>query len=292
MVVFHNEQHFDANMISRIRNVLVSALNKQESLPKLIIFALDDDIIKFVDFEKYGASLALGKIMDALVESVNDVIKQRKEQLPKKALKDTHFIWMGAPIHQAFSDAENSLRVKLNTAMESIIKQFSNMSFLQVRKGWMVDNHRMMKNNSYTVEGSKIYWRAIDSAAKFWLLKKNAQQIIQHGPQLGSLQGEAKNKFKDSGTESNENSNTSRVRSQVVKVQHDNHGGSILFTDRNLEQDQGNKSRRLVDVDNSYPRARFDRYHWYRNSSDMERGFGELRRRQLTPKKFKRKLNF
>ena len=113
-LAFHNDQHFDQNLSSRLRNTLVAALNKHDNrLPKLIVFALDNDMIKFLDHEEYGASLALGKIMDSLIGSVNEVVKARIDQLATKCIRDKepHFIWIGAPIHQDFTD--NSQRIKL-----------------------------------------------------------------------------------------------------------------------------------------------------------------------------------
>ena len=285
---FHNDENFDLNLISRIRNVLVSALNQQDMAPKLIIFTLDDDMIKFLDYEKYGASIALGKIMDSLIENINDILKCRKEQLPKKATQNTHVIWIGAPLHQDFSDIENTLRVKLNACMESIIKQFPNMSFLQPRKGWLVDNHRMMKNDSYTVEGARIYWRAVDAAIKFWLFKKNNQQVIQKGAQLGSLEGNGR-RFNE---ENIDETCTRKVQSKVVKLQHDSNGGMMAFGITSSENCDTNHNNKFARLNDNNGRSRFDRYHWYRNSSDMERGHGELRRKQATPKKFRRKLNF
>ena len=292
VLAFHNDQHLDTNLISRIRNVLVSALNKHSKLPKLVVIVLDNDMIKFVDHEKYGASIALGKIMDVVVESLDSVIKTRKDQIAKNAYRDQepHFIWMGAPIHQDFND--NSLRVKFNTCMESIIKQFKNMSFLMPRKGWEIDNHKIVKNESFTVDGSKMYWKAVECAIKFWMAK-NIGQIVQTGPKLGVLES----------TDVNASMNVAglfenKVKSKVVKVgkfaKIINKMGNIAGLNRQREIFSRKRRINVFNQENApTARPKFDRFHWYKNAWDMERGHGELRRKILTPgKKIKRKLNF
>ena len=49
---FHSEQQFDKNILSRIRNVFVGALNRFERLPKLVIVALDNDILNFIGHQE------------------------------------------------------------------------------------------------------------------------------------------------------------------------------------------------------------------------------------------------
>ena len=94
VVTFHNENHFDKNLLSRLRNVLVAALNKYDKLPSVILFALDSDVIKFLDHEDYGASIALGKIMDALVTSVHEVVKNKERATTKKVMQDKYSFYL------------------------------------------------------------------------------------------------------------------------------------------------------------------------------------------------------
>ena len=92
------------NMILRIRNSLVTGLNQQKNgiLPKYIVVVLDDDLITFLDFKHDGVATLLGTWVEWLAKEFNDVIKLRKDQLPKKVKKfedDPFFYWVTAPTH-------------------------------------------------------------------------------------------------------------------------------------------------------------------------------------------------
>ena len=271
---FHNDQHLDKNLLSRVRNVLVAGFNKLEKLPKFIIVAMDNDILNFIDNEDYGVSCEIGKLMDSLVDNLNLVLTTRKSQLPRKSLKETHFIWVGSPLHPLFED--NALRVKLNACMESIIPKYRNMSFLFPRKGWSLDNSRIYLNGSFTAEGCRMYWKSVDAAVKFWLMK-GCTQIVQKGPGLNILAGKGNNE-----NLAEEIKNADPVTG-IIKFRVEN-PVEEFFRKRRIE------NRSLDDL--AIRRPKFDKYHWYRNNRDMERGQGELRRKQATPKRFKRKLQF
>ena len=159
--------------------------------------------------------------------------------------------------------------------MESIIKQFNNMSIIFPRKGWLINNHRIFKNHSYTVEGAKMYWKAIDAAIKFWIQKKKTH-LVQKGPQLGSLESEEGMMHDAENVEPKKS-----VKSMVVKLQHNNEGGRIKFASQdqnaNAKLDMKRTSREEPTRHNEnefFSRPRFDRYHWYKNARDMDRGFG------------------
>ena len=146
-------------------------------------------------------------------------------------------------------------------------------------------------------KGSKIYWQSIDSAVKFWVMKcggnvNGKHQIVQKGANLGSLES--------SDGDKSTNDEDYKVKSKVIKLQHNEQGGKITFARSGVNNLETNQRRRRMDTFHvdvqptivPTVRPRFDRFHWYRNDNDMERGFGELRRRFPTPKKFRRKLNF
>ena len=48
------------NMVSRLRNTIVTGFKEQTYAPKFVIIVLDDDLVKYVNFPHFGISDALG----------------------------------------------------------------------------------------------------------------------------------------------------------------------------------------------------------------------------------------
>ena len=237
---------------------------------------LDNDLLNFIGHQDYGVSVEMGKLLDALVDSMNLALNTRKSQLPKRAQKESHFVWIGCPLHEEFED--NLVRVKFNNCLESIITQYRNMSMMMPRKGWNSANMRAFKNGNYTSEGSRMYWKAIDSAIKFWIMKGSGQ-LIQKGPLITSIV----NKEEDS---THKNLDVDNLEAEdLIQLLAKKRRGNFQGISQNLES---------LDTERVYnnKRPRFDRYHWYKNCRDMDRAQGELRKKQPTPKRFKRRLNF
>ena len=77
----------DRNIVSRLRNKLAMAINDQVILPKFIIVVPDDDIISFIQHQKFGFSEAMGRLVDFIMVAWDRFILTQKENLPTKAKK-------------------------------------------------------------------------------------------------------------------------------------------------------------------------------------------------------------
>ena len=74
--------------------------------PKVIIFMLDDDIIRATKPSDIGATLLLTKLVEWLFKEIARIIQQRKEQLSLKAIKSDFLMvyWVEAPQHKNFTN--------------------------------------------------------------------------------------------------------------------------------------------------------------------------------------------
>ena len=57
----------DTNAVSRMRNILTTVMQKQPLLPKYVVIVIDDDLIKYLDHEGYGATKAYGRIINNIM---------------------------------------------------------------------------------------------------------------------------------------------------------------------------------------------------------------------------------
>ena len=123
---FFNNNHFDTNILSRIRNVLVTALNQHEKLPRFLCVIIDNDILRFINHNKHGINLELGTYLEWLLAEFDRILNIHVEQLPCKCrIADQNFphvLWFGLPINMGCRD--NELRIVFNKSLEQVIPKF------------------------------------------------------------------------------------------------------------------------------------------------------------------------
>ena len=183
--VTHKHSNNCKNILSRMRNCLVTALNEHEILPKMIIFVMDDDVINEVN-RKLDPSDCLTKdyvtILKGLMKLISVSINCYKDGLPRKAFRESipHVIWLAPPNHMYFSERNNECRAKYTMALSESITEYNNMSVLRLVKHWDKDNSNLFLEEQYryTAIGLKTYWMSVDAAIRFWniaLYKKFAK---------------------------------------------------------------------------------------------------------------------
>ena len=81
----------DHNPMSRLRNILVEALNEKVKLPAIIVISLDHTFLEAFDDKK-----ECKRIIAWLMREFKRAIKTRKDQLPEKAFdnKGPKFLWL------------------------------------------------------------------------------------------------------------------------------------------------------------------------------------------------------
>ena len=180
----------DRSVLSRVRNCLVYGLNNNYLLPKAIVLVIDNDIIKNVEFEGYGISVLLGKILQWLASEIVKLIAAYKDKMPEKAKKEffPQILWIEPPLHKNFGKSENFRRKKFASCIQSVSKSFQMMTVLQLRKIWDYDDSNLfiMEPRRFTSEGYNLYFKAVDAVLKVWdnflfqkLLKRSLKPVVK-----------------------------------------------------------------------------------------------------------------
>ena len=88
-------------VLPRIIALLSHAIQKEKYLPKVLIFVLDADIMKQINFPTPCRFNELKFLLNYLIEEVHRVISNYKEYLPIKAKHPffPHIIWVLPPTH-------------------------------------------------------------------------------------------------------------------------------------------------------------------------------------------------
>ena len=158
------------NLIGRLLNTFTQALNNETSMPKAVIFVMDNDLIKFINIASFGISVIYGRIIHYMCDEIMKLITLKKEKLPKRAMRDhfPHVIWIVPPFHSFFPD--NPQRAKLGKALDNTVVLFKNMWSLKLKKIWdSQDSSLYIKDaGRFTATGLMTYWMAVDRTIKFW----------------------------------------------------------------------------------------------------------------------------
>ena len=253
-----NNNHHDKNILSRIRNSLVTAFNKSDKLPKILAIILDNDLLRFIGYTEGGVSMETGLLLEWIAREINRVILARLDQLPIKCKRpgEPHVIWFGLPLCKAFND--NDVRKKFNKCLEALIPLYSNMSIIQVRKGWDATDETTYSNSTYSAGGLSRYWRGIDAGIQFWdlknkgqLIQKSMRLISTSAKQLKSLAKLPDRPNKSISNEQNQEDTTSTSTDPMMSFfkRNRNNNVSPIGTARFKNKEFQRKRR-------------YDRYHW------------------------------
>ena len=158
------------NLLARIRNQLITAIDKHQVLPRVILVVLDRDFSSAIHFEDFGLSLIMGTQLNWLAKEFNRIIAVQKDRLQPRSIKDDwpKIIWMAAPLHINFPD--NKYRDKFNKALANILKFYPDMIMMRLVKEFLyADSTCYIKEaNRFTSAGLHKYWSSIDSAVEHW----------------------------------------------------------------------------------------------------------------------------
>ena len=162
----------EKNILIRMQNALITAMETQVKLPKYIVVVLNDDLIEFARFTGQGVSGIYGKYLTTLAASLKKLILERKTQLPIKAKRENYplMYWVQAPVHRHLKHLQ--MRTKFNLCLESVIKNMQEMRTIKLKEVWKYNDSKLVCGGELSVEGLSCFWRAIDASVRF-NVKKN-----------------------------------------------------------------------------------------------------------------------
>ena len=175
--VMFNNKHFDACLLSRVRNVLVHAVNNRDRLPKAIVLVLDNDMIRFAGHDYVGTEIILKEYINWLATNMQEVLQEYKNKLTEKCKKEGYprILWVESPLHCNFED--NHLRRKYNMCLYETLNEYDDVMPIKLKKEWHTENPNYFSNNRFTGAGLDKYWASIDSSFRHWetIVEKNGR---------------------------------------------------------------------------------------------------------------------
>ena len=165
----YNKNKFFTNnpsLISRLHNLMVTAITERKFLLKMIVVVVDDDLVKLITHQRYGMSDTLCRMIHYIASKYNKLIEAQRDFLPIKSKRNS-MPYIEAPKHCNF--ANNTSHEKFNSCLQEISQYFENMHLIPLKKCWDPENSNLYHYESrrFTAEGLATYWLAVDRVVKY-----------------------------------------------------------------------------------------------------------------------------
>ena len=155
------------NILSRFRNALVKAVNKQVVLPKAIIYIMEQEFID--DLQHYGPGIShlLGKCVEYIANQTHRVITAHKEKLPSKSRKFKYpaILWATMPEHYDWKEM-NQYRNKYNVIIQTTTSLFREMEILKLT--WDDCDRGYFTRMKLNARGRTSFWISVNEAFEAW----------------------------------------------------------------------------------------------------------------------------
>ena len=245
---------FQINILYRLRSALVSAVNSSKGyLPRLIVFIIEEDMIKFIKKGDFSSSRQIERIFSYLMNEARKIIMTFKDLLPQKSKRFDwpHMLWIQPVKHTNFDRWDNNLRDKIISSLQTTVSLHSNTSSLELKQIWDEDNNSLyLKDRQrFTASGYADYWKAVNKSVKFCI-----KQVLNK---------------QDKITKTNYQGNTGKVCDDQARS-----WKNERF--QNKRNSGSSDQRDSFFRDNSY-----DRFHWHKDSSTKRYRHGEKRYSRL-----------
>ena len=210
-LVFFSKSRFNSNnpnMLSRLVNSLITAVNSRVKLPKVMVILLQQDFIEALQYDDSHVTISAslyGTWIEWLAEQIMNIINDANQRLPVKAQRPPEepiIYWSATPSHKNFSFQLRAQIAKFNNCLESVMKLHKSMRLIKIKEGWDTEDSNLVTTQGrVTHQGIDQIWEALDSSVKFNYMKhmeylpRNAgisqkpAEEIHHGQQKDPMIG-------------------------------------------------------------------------------------------------------
>ena len=207
--------------IARLANTLIKLIEKANTLPKIIVVVVENDVIKAINPDKDGQSVHYGQAIEWIIDQHVDILDKFKGYLPKKAkIGKEHWpfiMWISPCIHENFEEIDYQRRKKFTKCLEKIAHGDREIIAMRLMKQiWdQKDPDLVNIHHRFTTEGWNVYWSAVDNAVKYFdekiipgiVEKKNANKYF---PRRSWKEDSASNRRDDTYRDSRNDKHTTR----------------------------------------------------------------------------------
>ena len=168
---FYNVSCFTTNLLSEMKDVLarlvnsfVKALNENVYLPRLVVVIPEDDLLHFIDHFCSGISLISSVAINWIVNQMERAVEAIKDYLQRQCLgaiapNEPKFIWVKA-ISKGFRKTESTVKYKYNPEMEEALTNQRNHYIMSLQRSF--NSTHFNSRGKFTASGNVRFWDEIN----------------------------------------------------------------------------------------------------------------------------------
>ena len=120
------------NCLSRIVNFIMQALNSEHCLPGYIVVLLDDNLIEYLNYKKFGVASLFGSWPEYLAQVIVESVEKRCQDLPLKArlLEKTQVYFVKPVNHDNFDYVNQQVRETFSQCLDVTSNYMKQCRFL------------------------------------------------------------------------------------------------------------------------------------------------------------------
>ena len=167
----------DVNILSRVMNSIVKAINNRRLPQAIIIFWENDfiDALEVLDTKVTIAASLYGSWLEWMCERLDQLLADVNGKLPEKSRRQdgTAIYWVASPSHKNYSDEKRVQIAKFNNCLNSVVKLYDSMRIIKLKEKWDLDNADLVNRKGILTElGVANIYESLDASVKYNLGKR------------------------------------------------------------------------------------------------------------------------
>ena len=170
--IYGSNRYQPGNILNKLYNNLVRAINEEIIFPKIILMVIDCDLHKRINGSTNDVHMVITETIEYLFQQIHKLIMDCKTNLPEKATRFKYptVLWVLPPDHANFND--NTKRNMVATVLQNEALKINEMRYIRLNLWSFTSNELVTETQTgyrFTSRGLARYWSSIDNAAIKWL---------------------------------------------------------------------------------------------------------------------------
>ena len=157
------------NLLARIVNCFISRFNTEQRLPKWVVFVIENELIKFLNFNTIPPKDMYKPAIEWMFDQLKSIRSDIREKLPFKAKKYEwpYFLWIEATTHTGYND--NEKRKIFVEHLQDVNSFHPESIVLPLDQGWDSNNSSYFpeRERRYTTAGLHTFWSSVDKTIMY-----------------------------------------------------------------------------------------------------------------------------
>ena len=171
-----NPQSFMKNVLTKLVNCVIKALNDTNKLPRIILIVPDSDLLRYIDYDDHGIKEVTKGAVEWITTQIVRAVDAKKDFLMRRKpgaviASEPKIIWVKMIDRVNGRSSLLALRSKYNEAMEDVLSNNKNHYVMDINAE-IADTTYLDQFNQLNDYGKTQYWVEIDKQIELFEKRK------------------------------------------------------------------------------------------------------------------------